>query len=107
LLLPVKNECQPSIADHEKLMQNELAQFLFYILFIQSFFMKKNTKRSNNPVTKNQEDVERTDPALKKGYNEKNPSQPQGAFSPDSKDQHRSVQEDIRKSTDKDEIEKP
>ncbi|RYE54268.1 MAG: hypothetical protein EOP48_12695 [Sphingobacteriales bacterium] len=33
---------------------------------------------------KDQKNVERTDPGLKKGYNEKNPTQPQGGFTPDS-----------------------
>ncbi|RYG00565.1 MAG: hypothetical protein EOO02_14630 [Chitinophagaceae bacterium] len=31
-----------------------------------------------------QKDLPRTDPGLKKGYNEKNPSQPQGGFTPNS-----------------------
>jgi len=31
-----------------------------------------------------QKNVGRTDPGLKKGYNEKNPSQPQGGFTADS-----------------------
>ena len=31
---------------------------------------------------KDQRDVPRTDPGLKKGYNEKNPGQPQGGFTP-------------------------
>ena len=33
---------------------------------------------------KDQKNIERTDPGLKKGYNEKNPSQPQGGFPADS-----------------------
>jgi hypothetical protein len=33
---------------------------------------------------KDQKNLERTDPALKKGYNEKNPTQPQGGFTADS-----------------------
>ncbi|HTE24934.1 hypothetical protein [Flavitalea sp.] len=33
---------------------------------------------------KDQKNIRRTDPGLKKGYNEKNPSQPQGGFTADS-----------------------
>jgi hypothetical protein len=33
---------------------------------------------------KDQKEVERSDPGLKKGYNEKNPSQPQGGFTAES-----------------------
>ena len=33
---------------------------------------------------KDQKQIPRTDPTLKKGYNEKNPSQPQGGFTPAS-----------------------
>ncbi len=31
---------------------------------------------------KDQRDLPRTDPGLKKGYNEKNPGEPQGGFTP-------------------------
>jgi hypothetical protein len=33
---------------------------------------------------KDQKNAKRTDPDLKKGYNEKNPTQPQGGFTADS-----------------------
>ena len=33
---------------------------------------------------KDQKNLDRTDPALKTGYNEKNPTQPQGGFTADS-----------------------
>ena len=33
---------------------------------------------------KDQKNIKRTDPGLKSGYNEKNPSQPQGGFTADS-----------------------
>ena len=33
---------------------------------------------------KDQKNLKRTDPGLQKGYNEKNPSQPQGGFTADS-----------------------
>ncbi|HMF71164.1 MAG TPA: hypothetical protein VK616_06795 [Flavitalea sp.] len=34
--------------------------------------------------SKDQKNIPRTDPGLKKGYNEKNPSQPQGGFTSES-----------------------
>ena len=68
--------------------------------------MKKDNDTSKTSTKKNQEDLTRTDPSTKKGYNEKNPSQPQGAFSPDSKEQHDSVEGDADNSTDNDEINK-
>jgi hypothetical protein len=33
---------------------------------------------------KDQKNIEHSDPGLKKGYNEKNPTQPQGGFTADS-----------------------
>lgn len=46
-----------------------------------------DTKPAESGTTnKDQKNVERADPGLKKGYNEKNPSQPQGSFTPDSQE---------------------
>ena len=67
--------------------------------------MKNKIKRDTDKATKESQatnengpekkETKRTeDRAVKKGYNEKNPSQPQGAFPPDSKEQHGSVEDD-------------
>ena len=46
---------------------------------------EKQTKPADeNANNKDQKNVPRTDPGLKTGYNEKNPSQPQGGFTPES-----------------------
>jgi hypothetical protein len=45
---------------------------------------------------KDQKNIKRTDPALQKGYNEKNPSQPQGGFTADSQ-----AEESLDSQTDK------
>jgi hypothetical protein len=52
--------------------------------------MKKNTNRQ--PENNMQDDLHRTDPDhQRKGYNEQNPSQPQGSFKPD-KDQSKKTE---------------
>jgi hypothetical protein len=52
--------------------------------------MKKNTNRQ--PENNMQDDLHRTDPDhQRKGYNEQNPSQPQGSFNPD-KDQSKKIE---------------
>ena len=43
---------------------------------------KKSSSKTENPSDLKKETV--VDKAVKKGYNEKNPSQPQGAFKPDN-----------------------
>lgn len=67
--------------------------------------MKNKRKRDTDSITNDgnastdnagKKEPKRTDdPKVKKGYNEKNPSQPQGAFPPDSKEQHGSVENDM------------
>jgi hypothetical protein len=49
---------------------------------------KNDSSENKDPNQDNdgdqQDKRERSGPGLKKGYNEKNPSQPQGSFTPDS-----------------------
>ena len=55
---------------------------------METYFMKKDMdNKKAAPVTETKKDLkEQTteDDTVKKGYNEKNPTQPQGAFKPDA-----------------------
>ena len=65
---------------------------------------KNPNPESNKTDTQNidKKNIGRTDPGLKKGYNEKNPSQPQGNFTPESQSegQNKSAEGDESKESD-------